>query len=125
MFEKELIADVLKQIKGSLQIITERTLEINSADDFYSSPYGMTVLDSICMKLISVGESIKNLDKHTNKQLLQRYPEIEWRGVMGLRDIIVHHYFDVDAEEIVRIVKQDIPVLEKVIQKMIEDCGSK
>jgi uncharacterized protein with HEPN domain len=76
------------------------------------------------MKLIAVGESIKSLDKHTNKQLLQKYPEIEWRGVMGLRDIIVHHYFDVDAEEILRIAKQDIPVLEKVIQRIIEDIST-
>ncbi|MDR1847561.1 MAG: DUF86 domain-containing protein [Bacteroidales bacterium] len=121
MFNKELIADVLKQIYESLQTITERTKAINNADDFYSSPYGMTVLDSICMKLIAVGESIKNLDKHTNKQFLQQYPTIEWKGVMGLRDIIVHHYFDVDAEEIIRIVKEDIPLLERIIQKMLDD----
>jgi putative toxin-antitoxin system, antitoxin component len=50
-----------------------------------------------------------------------KYPEIPWRNVMGIRDIIVHHYFDVDADEIFRICKEDIPQLYKVIIKIIND----
>ena len=73
------------------------------------------------MKLTAIGESIKNLDKITNKELLVKYPEIPWRNVMGIRDIIVHHYFDVDADEIFRICKEDIPQLYKVIIKIIND----
>lgn len=81
----------------------------------------MMKLDSVCMKLTAIGESIKNLDKITNKELLVKYPEIPWRNVMGIRDIIVHHYFDVDADEIFRICKEDIPQLYKVIIKIIND----
>lgn len=36
----------------------------------------------------------------TNKQLLVQYNQIKWKQAMGMRDIIVHHYFDVDAEQI-------------------------
>lgn len=78
----------------------------------------MILLDSICMKLIAIGESIKNLDKITNKELLVKYSEIPWKSVMGVRDIIVHHYFDVDADEIFRICKEDIPSLHLVISRM-------
>lgn len=81
----------------------------------------MMKLDSICMKLTAVGESIKNLDKITNKELLVKYPEIPWKNVMGIRDIIVHHYFDVDADEIFRICKEDLPQLYEIIIRMINE----
>lgn len=73
------------------------------------------------MKLTAIGESIKNLDKVTNKELLAQYPEIPWRYVMGVRDIIVHHYFDVDADEIYRICLEDIPQLQQAIKRMLDD----
>ena len=118
MFDKGLILHTLGQIDNSLQIILERTSEIAMADDFLLSSSGMTLLDSVCMKLIAVGESVKNLDKLTNKELLPIYSEIPWKRVMGVRDIIVHHYFDVDADEIFRICKEDIPLLLQVIVRM-------
>lgn len=54
------------------------------------------------MKLSAVGESVKNLDKITKREFLSNYPEIPWKNVMGVRDVIVHHYFEVDVEEIFR-----------------------
>jgi uncharacterized protein with HEPN domain len=121
MFDDNVLHSVLKQIDESLDVIEARAENIRTVDDFYSSQQGMMLLDSICMKLIALGESIKNLDKHTDKELLIKYPEIQWKGVMGLRDIIVHHYFDIDAEEIFRIIKEDIPQLQRVIKTMIKE----
>ena len=63
------------------------------------------------MKLVAVGESIKNIDKITNKQLFRDYPNINWRDVMGMRDIIVHHYFDIDADEIYKTLKRRYSVI--------------
>lgn len=40
---------------------------------------------------------------------------------MGMRDIIVHHYFDVDAEEIYKTLKEDIPMLQAVLTKIQKD----
>lgn len=84
----------------------------------------MTLLDSVCMKLIAIGESVKNIDKLTNRELLTSYPEIPWKRVMGVRDIIVHHYFDVDADEIFHICMNDIPLLHEVIKRMIVDLSA-
>ena len=75
----------------------ERTEIIKTVDDFLLSPSGMEKLDAACMVLIAIGESVKNLDKITEGQLLPTYPSIPWKRVMGMRDIIAHHYFDVDA----------------------------
>lgn len=83
----------------------------------------MVLLDSVCMKLIAVGESIKKIDKISEKQLLPRYTNIPWKDVMGLRDIIVHHYFDIDADEIFKTLRNDIPPLSKTIKQIINDLS--
>jgi uncharacterized protein with HEPN domain len=49
------------------------------------------------MVIIALGEAVKTLDKLSDKKLLPTYPSIEWKKVMGARDIIAHHYFEVDA----------------------------
>lgn len=71
------------------------------------------------MLLIAIGESVKRIDKATNKQLLSQYPEIDWKGVMGMRDIIAHHYFDIDADVVFDVMKNNLPDVKKVINKMI------
>ena len=88
---------------------------------FLTSESGVVLLDSICMKLSAVGESIKNLDKITEHKYLSGYPEIPWKNIMGVRDFIVHHYFEVDADVIFDICKNDVLTLMPVIRRMIAD----
>lgn len=111
MRDKELVLDIITTIEEVLHTIQNRTVNITSAEDFLKSDTGMILLDSICMKLVAVGESIKNLDKITDKQLLTTYQYINWKDVMGMRDIIVHHYFDIDADVIFKTLKEDVPQL--------------
>ena len=118
---KEEIALLLEQIRDSLAVVIERALVVKTVEDFTHSADGMMRLDSICMQLLTVGEAIKNIDKYTNKELFPRYPSIDWRSVMGLRDIIAHQYFNVDADIIFRIVKANIPELLIVIDHIIAD----
>ena len=98
---------------------------IQSPYDFTVSESGMILLDSTCMKLVAIGESIKNLDKVTNKELLYQYPQIQWKQAMGMRDIIVHHYFDVDSEQIFKTLKEDIPLLLNVLTEIKNDLKNK
>lgn len=92
MYDKELALHILEQALKSSETIRTRFEPVRSFDDFTSSPAGMEKFDSICMLLITIGESLKNLDKVTNGKLLSEYPEIEWKKVKGLRDIITHQY---------------------------------
>ena len=112
---------VLELIKTSLLEVEKRSEKITEPNDFLISETGVILMDSICMKLSAVGESIKNLDKITNRELLPRYSEIPWKNVMGVRDFIVHHYFEVDADVIFEICKNDVPVLISVINRKIKD----
>lgn len=123
MFDKDEILHLLGLIESTLSTIEERCKEIAIVDDFLLSNQGMILMDSVCMKVIALGESVKNLDKHTEKSLLINYPEIPWKRVMGTRDIIVHHYFDIDADELLRIVKIDVPVLHATINRIIKDLN--
>ena len=49
------------------------------------------------MILIAVGEEFKTVDRKTDGNLLSRYPQVNWRGVIGVRDFLAHGYFQVNA----------------------------
>lgn len=72
------------------------------------------------MLLIAVGESIKGIDKLTNKELLTQFPEVDWKGAMGIRDIIAHHYFDLDAEIVYNVVKKNLPDMLATINSILQ-----
>lgn len=119
------ILHLLNRIIELLEIIQQRTENISCVNDFLDTATGTLLLDGVCMKLIATGESIKNLDKLTGGNLLIHYPQIPWREVMGMRDIIIHHYFEVDADVIFRTVKENIPDLMDTLQQIRKDLTEK
>ena len=121
MYDKELAGHIVEQVLQSSKTITARFGPVQTVDDFTSTPSGMEKFDSICMLLITIGESLKNLDKVTNGELLPKYPEIEWKKVKGLRDIISHHYFDVNAESIFDVCETKLPKLMSVVSRMLDE----
>ncbi len=78
-------------------------------------------MDAICMILIAAGEEFKHIDRQTQGKLLVQYPQVEWRGAIGLRDVLAHDYFDVDAEQLYTICKERIPTLIDTVRQMIQD----
>ena len=118
---KGIAIDILEDILSAIERVEERTMDIQTIDDFLCSSSGMVLLDATCMLLIAIGESLKNLDKTTDGKLLPTYPSIPWKNVKGMRDIIAHHYFDVDAGQILWIVKNEIAPLKKAIQFFINE----
>lgn len=52
---------------------------------------------------------------------MNRFPKIDWMGVKGVRDVLSHTYFDIDAEEIFNICHNDIGPLMGVVHQMIKD----
>ena len=110
-----MVYETLKNIETAITRLQERTVQIHTVDDFLSSPFGLEKLDAACMVIIALGEAVKTLDKLTDKKLLPTYPSVEWRKVMGARDIMAHHYFEVDADAIFDIVKNDLEPLKTAI----------
>lgn len=121
MYDKTLVLEILQQISDAIKTIEKRFEPIKNINDFTETPQGMEKLDSICMLLIAIGESLKNIDKITDKKLFLDYTEVDWKGAKGMRDIISHHYFDIDAEEIYNVCDTKLSVLFKTIQIIIVD----
>ncbi len=125
MFDKDLIVETMKNIAWSLEQISKRFQAINSSDDFVKDDIGTEKLDSICMQLINIGEGLKYIDKLTDAKLLTKYSDIDWKKAKGMRDIITHHYFDIDAETIYIVCSEHIPKMRKVIKKILDDIENK
>lgn len=118
MYDRELVIEILEQILTAARRIERRFANIATPDDFLVSEEGIDKLDAICMMLIAIGENLKNLDKITGGTILPQYPDIDWKGAKGMRDIISHHYFDLDAEVVYSICKDRVPGLIETIVKM-------
>ena len=119
MYKKEHVLHLLRKIEQTLKRIIDNSVEIDSYHFYYLTPAGMERLESTCMLLIAIGETIKGVDKLTNKELLPQFPSIDWKGAMGIRDIIAHHYFDLDAEIVYNVVKSNLPEMLVVVGDMI------
>lgn len=119
MYKKEHVLHLLRKIEQTLKRIIDNSTEIDSYHFYYLTPAGMERLESTCMLLIAIGESIKGVDKLTNKELLPQFPSIDWKGAMGIRDIIAHHYFDLDAEIVYNVVKSNLLEMLVVVEDMI------
>jgi uncharacterized protein with HEPN domain len=78
-------------------------------------------LDAIAMLLIAIGESFKKIDKETKGKFLEKYPDIDWKGIIGVRNVLAHDYFDIDVEQIHKICYRDIPQLKKTLEHMLEE----
>lgn len=120
MPDMSLIRERLEQVQEALLRIVKRSSGIQSPQDFLAGDDNMQKLDAIAMMLIAVGESFKKIDRETDGQLLAKYPEIDWHGVIGLRNVLAHDYFDIDAEEIFKICKQNVPQLLDAVKQMLQ-----
>ena len=121
MCKSQIIESLLKKIFQTVERILANSETITSPSFYLLTPSGMERLESTCMLLIAIGEGVKGVDKLTDKKLLSFYPEMDWKGVMGMRDIIAHHSFALDAEIVYDVIKHDLPKLKDVLQQIIDD----
>ena len=111
----------LEVVLAALQRIPRRFADIEEPRDFISSEEGFDRLDSICMILVAAGEEFKKIDRQTEGKLFEQYPQVPWRGAIGLRDVLAHAYFQADPEQIYAICRDRVPVLIETVQQMIQD----
>ena len=121
MYDKTLVKDIAEDILIAINKIISRSKDINSVDDFLENETSLMLLDSICMQLIAIGQGIKDIDKVTNKELLKNYPQVPWRNIAGIRDILSHNYFNLNAETIFGILGDDIENLKDILEKILKD----
>ena len=122
--DKKSRLELLEYIIFSIDLIEKRFARIESVSDFLYDDNGLDILDAISMRLQSVGEAVKSLMKRAPETLLQEANREYWSEIVKLREIISHHYIDIDAEIIFDICSEDLIILKKHIQNiLVEDNG--
>jgi len=64
-----------------------------------------------------IGEATKNIPAFVKN----RYPQIPWKKMAGMRDKVIHEYFGVDLKRVWSTVKKDIPDLKPLFEKILSD----
>lgn len=77
------------------------------------------------MMLIAIGEQAKRLDTIMDRELTAVQPDVDWKGVKGIRDVLNHHYFALDAEIIFDICQNKIYGLKQAIRALQMEHGDK
>ena len=123
MYDKSLVVDILDDVLQAANTIKSRTEKITKADDFLENEASLILLDSVCMQLIAIGQGVKDVDKLTNKELFVHYQTIPWRNIAGIRDVLSHNYFNLNAEVIFGILGENLDALISTLEQIIEDHG--
>ncbi|MEZ5336618.1 MAG: DUF86 domain-containing protein [Methanolobus sp.] len=103
----------LKHILDAINQIEEYT-EGMSFEDFLEK---RLVQDAVIRQLEIIGEATKNLSPDTT----ERFPQIPWKEIAGMRDKLIHAYFGVDIEEVWNTAKRDIPELYTVVLSIVNN----
>lgn len=72
------------------------------------------VYDAVIMNFIIIGEAVKNIFEQVQKD----YPEIEWKDIMAMRNILVHEYWGINDIVVWNTIKNDLPELQKILKKI-------
>jgi len=75
------------------------------------------VQDAVIRNLEVIGEAVRSLPP----ELKRRHPEIPWRSITALRNVLIHEYFGVDLEIVWRVVQRRLPALKRHIDTMLAD----
>lgn len=116
--DKRNIEELLNYILESIAIIKRRFESIHESHDFLKDDEGIDRLDAISMRLQSIGEALKNIAKNNPNLLNQVESEEYWSKIIKTREIISHHYIDIDSEIIYEICSEKLGELKSNIQNL-------
>lgn len=109
-----------RDIRQYLEDIIESTTKLEeyikdlTEEDFYNNTL---IQDAVLRRIENIGEAVKHVPKH----LRDKYPDIPWKSIAGMRDILSHEYFGIILENAWNVAKKEASKLKKNIIKIQEN----
>ncbi|KAF5418324.1 MAG: hypothetical protein C5S45_09275 [Candidatus Methanocomedens sp.] len=107
----------IEHILESIELIENYTAN-KTISDFIES---VQLQDSIIRRIEIIGEAVKNLPA----EVKSNYPDVPWKNIAGIRDVLIHKYFGIDLELTWQVVQKDIPDLKRENLKIKQDLKNK
>ena len=102
----------LQDILESINHI-QRFLDGVSEEKFYKN---VEKQDAVLRRLEIIGEAVK----HLPEEIREDHPDIPWRQIAGMRDIIIHEYFGITLEMVWIVASEDILDLKRKVEEIME-----
>lgn len=106
--------DILEYMERAENYVRDMSFEAFS-DDLRTS-------DAVIRCIEVIGEATKQIPDDVRA----KFPSIPWRAMAGMRDKIIHSYFNVDLEAVWLVIEEDIPALKPLLERVrasVEDCS--
>nr|WP_220681158.1 DUF86 domain-containing protein [Methanofollis formosanus] len=74
------------------------------------------VQDAVIRNFEIIGEAVKQV----SEKVKEKRPDVPWRAIAGLRDILIHRYMGVDLDAVWDVVEQDLPALKRAVTEILD-----
>ncbi len=105
--EPAYLLDILNSAMKAVEYVNGKTL-----DEFLEDSQNQ---DAVIRRIEIIGEAAGRI----NQDFQNQYPELPWKEMKAMRNLLIHEYDDVDAEEVWKTVKTDLPELIRMLQEII------
>jgi uncharacterized protein with HEPN domain len=105
------IIDYLNDMLDECEYLLKRKTNLNYSAFLHNEDLKKAFVRSLEV----IGEAAKNIPQEIRAQ----YPQINWRDVAGIRDIVIHAYFGIDYRVVWKTIEIDIPALKENLEKIL------
>ena len=105
---KEFLLDIIEAIK-KIELYTKEL----GYQDFLQK---METQDAVVRNFEIIGEAVKNI----SKTLKEKYKDIQWKEIAGMRDKVIHFYFGVNWDIVWRAAKDSLPPFKEKIERIVK-----
>jgi uncharacterized protein with HEPN domain len=106
------VEDILKAIEKIERYVDGMTLQKFKQDEL--------VIDAVVRNFEIIGEASKNIPV----SLQRSYPDVPWKEMKGMRDVLIHEYFGVDSKILWHTTKKNLPILQKKLEELLQNAKS-